>query len=151
MKNLEKKLNTSLIAIFWVTVALFILIANTILNPLFRPIFNTYYISTVGGILFLCGTAIIVITIKAKIKGLLKKFFLLTGAAVLGFFASIILHNLVYGIFIYFFGQNFWGRVGIGDEPFFFMIGLIVCPVTFLVGMVGSIIMLIKTRALKKS
>ncbi|MGM0368767.1 MAG: hypothetical protein ACQEP2_09440 [Actinomycetota bacterium] len=148
MKNLEKKLNIFLIVIFWVTVALFILIANTLLNPIFRPILNTYYIFTVGGILFLCGIAIIVITIKAKIKGLLKKFFLLTGAAVSGFFASIILHNLVYGMFIYFFGQNFWDRIG-GEEPFFFMIGLIVCPVAFLVGMVGSIIMLIETRALK--
>ncbi|MCK4368633.1 MAG: hypothetical protein KAV68_03065 [Dehalococcoidales bacterium] len=100
-------------------------------------------------VFFLLGIALLVLTLKEKIGGTLKKFFLLTGASATGFFVFVLLHNLVYGLFIYFFGEGFWNG---GDEPFFFIMAIFVCPLGFLVGMVGSIVLSIKSlRPAKKS
>ncbi|TRZ96594.1 MAG: hypothetical protein D4R82_00765 [Dehalococcoidia bacterium] len=72
---------------------------------------------------------------------MLKKFLILTGASFVGFFVFVLLHNLVYGLFIHFWGADFWNG---GDEPFFFIMAIIVCPLGFLVGAVGSITLSIK-------
>ena len=72
---------------------------------------------------------------------MLKKFLLLTGASFIGFFVFIFLHNLVYGLFIHFWGADFWNG---GDEPFFFIMAIIVCPLGFLVGAIGSIVLAVK-------
>ncbi len=93
---------------------------------------------------FILGLALIVLTVKRKVEGPLKKFLLLTGASAVGFPVFVILHNLVYGLFIYFFGQDFWERVGLGDEPFFFIMAVIVCPLGFLVGATGTIALFLK-------
>ena len=93
---------------------------------------------------FILGLALIVVTVKRKVEGPLKKFLLLTGASAVGFPVFVILHNLVYGLFIYFFGQDFWERVGLGDEPFFFIMAVIVCPLGFLVGATGTIALFLK-------
>jgi len=77
---------------------------------------------------------------------MLRKSLVLTGASAVGFFASAILHNIVYRLFIHLFGSDFWDRIGVGDEPFFFIMGLFVCPIGFLVGAVGSIVLFVKQR-----
>jgi len=59
---------------------------------------------------------------------------------------SAILHNVIYGIFIYFFGEGFWERIGMSDEPLFFVLAVIICPIAFLVGIVGSIVLFVKRR-----
>jgi len=72
---------------------------------------------------------------------MLQKFFLLTGASAAGFFVSFLLHNAIYALFIYFFGEGFWSG---GDEPFFFIMAVFVCPLGFLVGAIGSIVIRVK-------
>jgi len=59
------------------------------------------------------------------------------------------LHNLFYGLFIVWFGADFWERTGLVDEPFFFILALIVCPIAFLVGVIGSIVLFIKKKKRK--
>lgn len=61
---------------------------------------------------------------------------------------KIYLHNFVYGLLIYWFGADFWDRIGLADEPFFFLLGIIVCPIGFLIGAVGSIVLFIRERKL---
>ncbi len=103
-------------------------------------------------VFFLLGVALIILTVKEKVAGLLKKFFILTGASAAGFLVSILLHNAIYGLLIYWFGANFWDRIGLGDEPFFFFVAIVVCPIGFLVGVVGSIVLAIKrSRMAQKS
>jgi hypothetical protein len=97
-------------------------------------------------IFFLLGITLLVFTLREKVAGKLKTFFLLTAASAVGVFVFILLHNAVYGLFVYFFGEGFWGGTG-GDEPFFFILALIVCPLGFLVGAVGSIVLRIKGTA----
>ena len=82
-----------------------------------------------------------------KLHGKLKKFVILTGASILGFFVSVLLHNAIYGLFIIWFGTAFWDRIGMVDEPFFFIIAIFICPLGFLVGATGSLILVIRKGA----
>lgn len=71
---------------------------------------------------------------------------LLTGASSVGILVSVLLHNVFYGLFIRFFGVDFWDRIGITDEPFFFFMAFVICPLGFIVGTVVSIILFIKRK-----
>ncbi|GAG58846.1 unnamed protein product, partial [marine sediment metagenome] len=88
----------------------------------------------------------LIFAIRQRLEKLFKRFLILTGASALGIFVSFVLHNAIYAIFIYFFGEGFWERIGIGDEPFFFVLAVIICPIAFLVGIVGSIVLFVKRR-----
>ena len=90
---------------------------------------------------FILGAAIIVLTVKRVEKGLLNKFLLTMGASAAGLPIFMLLHNAVYGIFIHFYGKDFWNG---GDEPFFFIMAVIVCPLGFTVGAIGSIVLTIR-------
>jgi hypothetical protein len=60
----------------------------------------------------------------------LKKYLILAGASAAGFFIFVILHNLVSGL--------------VGEEPVFFVLAVLVCPIGFVVGVVGSGIQLFR-------
>ena len=129
-------------AIFWALVVVFAVTAGVFLIPTFRELITGFpFIIISGVVLFLLGVALVFLTVKEKVAGMLKKFLLLTGASPAGIIVSILLHNAVYGLFIYFFGADFWNG---GDEPFFFIMAIVVCPLGFLVGAVGSIVLAIR-------
>ena len=143
----------SVTTIFWALVGVFVLIViDMMLMPLIPVSLRIYVIPLMfisWAAFFVLGLALIVLIVKKKAEGpqgWLKKFLLLTGASAIGFPVFAILHNLVYGLFIYFFGQDFWERVGLGDEPFFFLLAIIVCPLGFLVGAIGTIVLFFKKR-----
>jgi hypothetical protein len=77
-------------------------------------------------------------TLKTRAWGKLKKFLLLTGASAVGFFISALLHNIVGALFDI-------------EEPVFFVMATIVCPIGFLVGVVGTIVLSIKNKPPKDS
>jgi hypothetical protein len=133
--------------LFWALIAVFILIVCFFfVEPLQDLLSGSELFLAPFIIFFLLGIALLVFTLREKVAGKLKAFFLLTGASAAGFFVSFLLHNAVYGLFVYFFGEGFWGGTG-GDEPFFFILALIVCPLGFLVGAIGSILFRIKGAA----
>ncbi len=132
-------------SIFWALVGIFVVIASTLVIPAVRDLLMGLLFLIISGVIFLLlGVALIFFTVKEKVGGALKKFLILTGASAAGFFVSFLLHNAIYGLFIHFFGVDFWDRIGVGDEPFFFIMAIIVCPLAFLVGVVGSIVLAIK-------
>ncbi len=140
--------------IFWALVGVFVVIVCLVSIPPFIPAFRgsifLWFLIISGSIFLLLGIALIVLTLREKVGGRLKGFFLLTGASSAGFFVSILLHNLVYGLFIHFFGADFWDRIGLGDEPFFFIIAVLLCPIGFLVGAIGSIVLRAKNSRTQK-
>jgi len=73
----------------------------------------------------------------------LKMFLLVAGISFAAGIISVFLHNAIYGLFIHFFGADFWDRIGVGDEPVFFFLSLL-SVVAFAVGIVGSLVMFIK-------
>ena len=122
---------------FWVLVAVFVLIICFFVIPPFQELLRGLWFLTPIALFFLLGIALIVFSVRGSASGGLKKFFILTGASAVGVLVSVVLHNLIYGLFEHFAGADFWNG---GDEFFFFTMAVIVCPLGFLVGMVGTIV-----------
>ena len=93
-------------------------------------------------LILLLGVGLLIFGIR-KLSGKLRIFVILTGSSAVGFFVFVHLHNLVYGLFIHLFGEDFWSG---GDEPFFFIIALL-SALGFIVGAVGSIVLAIRSRS----
>ncbi len=107
---------------------------------------NIAPLMAVGVLLLVFGIVLILITIKRKVKGKLKKFQLLAGASALGIPVFAVLHNVAYMLGVTWFGESAFGN---GDEPVFFILAVIVCPLGLLVGGIGSIILRMKHRRTK--
>ena len=135
-------------ATFWALVGTFLVIIGALFIPAVRELLmGPLFLLISGTVFFLLGTGLIFLAVKQKVGGMSKRFLLLTGAAALGFVVSVLLHNAVYGLFIYWFGADFWDRIGLRDEPFFFFMAILVCPAAFLVGVVGSIVLAMRRSA----
>ena len=102
-----------------------------------------------GIIFFLLGVFLILLTLKKEENRNLKKYLILTGGSAIGFFISVIMHNLFYGL-----------GVLVGDfkplwylteilQALFFIIAVIIIPLLFLAGAVG--VVLIKFRSCPKA
>jgi hypothetical protein len=91
----------------------------------------------------LLGLVVVVLTVRLNEARIKKGFFLLAGASAVAMPLCALLHNVVYALFILWFGEGFWERHG-ADEPVFFILAIIVCPALFFVGTVGSLVFLTK-------
>jgi len=131
-------------SIFWVMVAVFVLMVATMFVVPALELPMPFIIFPAFAVLVALGVTLIVLTVKRKVGGILKKFLLLTGSSAVGIPVFAVLHNLVYALLVVWFGEDFWGANG--DEPVFFILAVIVCPIGFLVGIVGSIVLAIKNK-----
>jgi hypothetical protein len=95
-------------------------------------------------IFFFLGILLMFLVKREKVSPPLGRFLMATGFFSALFLVSVFLHNIIYAAFEYFLGPGFWERTGVGDEPFFFLIAVVVCPIGFLVGVFGSIFHLLK-------
>jgi hypothetical protein len=143
MQEEKNKIYTSTLVIFWITFAFFIMVMAGMY------LYLVPYIGIITGIPFravlsILGIVLIILAAKAKFTKIAKVFFILTGASALGIGLSIDLHNLVYALFIKLFGESFWA--GMGDEPVFFILATIVCPLALLVGAIGSMVFIAKKK-----
>jgi hypothetical protein len=132
-------------AIFFVLVSVFALLLA--LFSLGGRLFGVVAVLAIG--FGLLGLVLVVLTVRLQEPRIQKTFFLLAGASAAAIPISVILHNLVYGLFILWFGEGFWESHG-ADEPVFFILAIVVCPALFLVGTVGSTVLLIKARLAKQ-
>ena len=132
--------------IFWITVAVFVIIILSMLSgdqfiggAAYRYIMFPAFI-----VLFGLGIALLVLTVKKGPEGKRRAFLILTGASAVGIPASAVLHNLVYALLILIFGEDVWASLG--DEPVFFFLAVIVCPIAYLVGAIGTIVLAARDR-----
>ena len=123
--------------IMFIGVPIFGRLAVGLSSALFSGIGVLFQLGVVG-----LGITLLILAIRAKVERKLKRFLILTGASATGIFVFAILSNLVYALFILWFGEGFWGAGG--DEAFFFIMATMVCPLAFLVGAIGSIILGVK-------
>ena len=125
-----------LVSIFALFVALFVLGGR--LNWFPFPLLVVLAIA-----FFLLGLVVVVLTVRLNEARVKKAFFLLAGASAAAMPLCALLHNVVYALFLLWFGEGFWERHG-ADEPVFFILAIIVFPVLFFVGAVGSLAFLTK-------
>lgn len=123
-------------SIFWALVAVFVIEIGMMFGGMWQ---SGYAIFAGLAVLFGLGVTLLVLAARAKVRKMLRAFLLLTGASATGMPVFVVLHNVVYGLFIYFFGEGFWGPSG--DEPVFFIMATLICPLGFLVGAIGSIVL----------
>ncbi len=127
-------------SIFWALVGIFVVIVGVFAVPAARELLMGFLFIIISGVVFgLLGGALIFLTLKEKVGGKFKKFLLLTGASAVGILVSIFLHNAIYGLIF----VRMLDRPDL-DEPFFFIMAIVVCPLGFLVGVVGSIVLAVK-------
>lgn len=135
--KIVKKPSATLASLFWVLIPFFVAIITVIFLP-----FNTGYVLHTASIIFLLlGIVVLVLTIRQKIERLFKSFLILTSASAIAIPLSFALHGFTYGPFFKWLEINFWGNIGIGDEPFFFILATVIFPIAFLVGLIGSIVL----------
>jgi len=75
---------------------------------------------------------------------MLRIFLVVAGVSAGTFIISVFLHNAIYGLFIHWFGVDFWDSIGMPDEPVFFFIAVFTCPLALAVGIIGSLVMFLK-------
>ena len=131
---------------FYLLVAVFILAVSIIFIPAFRGIVSGTFMIISSAILLLFSSVLIGLTLVQKVEGKLKKFLMLTGASAAGFFVFVLLHNIFYGL------EQITGYITIlsylmkAFEVIFFLIAIFACPIGFLIGVIGTIVMFNKKR-----
>ncbi len=132
---------------FWALLVVVIIIAALICIRVESSVLRVDALFFASGIaLLVVGGALVFFTVKEKTRGRLRILLILTGASAVGTTVGVILHNAVYGILIFLFGAGIWERIGVPDEPVFFVLALIVCPIGFLIGSIGTIVYSLKHR-----
>jgi len=138
-----------LLAVFWITVVIFLLLISFIFTQHLIPNSNQIfqYVFFPGVVLLtILGIILIVMAARARIRKGLKYSFVLTGVSAVGMPASVILHNVVYGLMIYFIGEDFWGGQDGGDEAVFFILALFVFPALLIVSAISGAIILARAK-----
>ena len=148
MEEKKNKIYISTVVIFWIVFAFFILMVSGMYFGMYLPFSNFFVGMPLRVVLSLSGIALIILAARARFTKISKAFFVLTGSAALGIGLSIILHNLVFALLIKLFGEGIWS--GMGDEPVFFILATIVCPLALLVGAIGSMVFIAKKKVIIK-
>jgi len=104
------------------------------------------FIAILGLIFLLLGITLIVLTLKQKIKGKLKIFLILTGVSAICPLIFSILHNLFYALAVITSHITVLRYLMELLHVVSFFISLIIGPVGFLVGVIGSLVLLAKKR-----
>jgi hypothetical protein len=119
-------------SLFWALVAIFIIILGVVfaLN-LDLPLrdYGKYIFPAVLSVFLLLSIALLVVAIRERVRKILKVFLILTAASALGIAAGIMLENFLTGTYA---------------EGIFLVIGIIIAPIGFLIGLIGSIILFVK-------
>ena len=142
--NETPKVPRSLSIVFWIMVAAFAALILTVLLPdvlasFFRPAFLGLM-----AVCFLLGLALLILAVRWKERTLLRTFWILAGASTAGFAVGSVLHNAFYALAEI---TEKWpvlsGAMGV-LEATFFLIAVLLCPVAFLVGTVGAIVVIVR-------
>lgn len=137
----------SLISTFWALIGIFLVIASEFFIPVVRELFRGSFLFLLPSVIFsLLGVALIFLALKEKVERVLKKFLILTGASSAGFFISIFLHNAFYAL------GTITSHITVLNylmeilHIVFFILAIFVCPLVFLIGVVGTIVLFVKKR-----
>ena len=141
----SQKENT-LTIIFYLLAVFFVLAISTIFIPVFREYVSGTFMIISGVILVILGSILIGLTLVQKIEGKLKKLLMLTGASAAGFFVFALLHNIFYALAQVTSHISILNYLMKAFEVIFFLIAIFACPIGFVIGVIGTIVMFKKKR-----
>ena len=87
--------------------------------------------------LSILGGVLVFLTLWQNVSGLLKIFLMMTGFAPVVTIISVILHNIISALLTSILRREF-------EEIVFFLFALFGCPTAFLIGIIGSLTLIIK-------
>lgn len=134
--------------VFFLLVGAFTALMSPIVVSAFR---NSQFIIIFGIALFLLGLILIFLTLKQKVEGKLKKFLMLTGASAVGLIVSVLLHNILYGVSVVVGHITALKYLAGALHVAFFFIAIPICPLAFLIGVAGSIVLFFGERKREKA
>ncbi len=130
---------------FWALIVVFLFIACEFFIPAVRDIFSGSKLFLLPLIVFfLLGGALLFLSIKDKTKGKLRIFLIITGVSAAGFFIGVLLHNLFYALAVITRNIVVVNQLMQVFHVFFFLVSILICPLGFLIGSIGSIALFIK-------
>ncbi len=95
---------------------------------------------TLSGLLLCLSAALLALTLRGDTRGARRRLLLMTAAGALAFPVGLAVHNGGYALAMAAFGRDFWERIGMPEgEPVSFVLGVIVGPLVFVVGVVGTL------------
>jgi hypothetical protein len=121
-------------SLFWALVAIFIIILGVVIAlNLDLPLrdYGKYTFPAVLSVFLLLSIALLVVAIRERVRKILKVFLILTAASALGIALGVLLENFLTGTY---------------SEGIFLVIGVIIAPIGFLVGLIGSIVLFVKRK-----
>ena len=137
----------SLIITFWTLIIVFIFILSEFFVPIISEFFKGSLLFLLPFVVFsLLGVLLIFLILKQNIQGKLRKYLLLTGIPAISFFIFIFLHNIFYALAEISSDVTILKYLMKFLEGIFFIIAIFICPLMFLIGAIGSIIIFIKIR-----
>ena len=119
-------------SLFWALVAIFIIVLGVVLAfNLDLPLrdYGKYIFPAVLSVFLLLSIALLVVAIRERVRKILKVFLILTAASALGIAVGVMLENFLAGTY---------------GEGIFLVIGVIIAPIGFLVGLIGSTVLFVK-------
>jgi|AntAceMinimDraft_18_1070375.scaffolds.fasta_scaffold02386_8 hypothetical protein len=144
----------SLLFVFWLQVATAFLVVGQAFILSIGDSTQLGWVSSIPLIISsLVGGILIFLTKKSETKGNTRRFLMLTGISSASFFIYLFLHSLFYALVTITSNSIFLDvLLFLLEKTFtmgFFLLTIIVCPIAFCVGTIGSIILLIKNREKK--
>jgi len=134
-----------LTVLFWAQIATFGIMLGITFIPFHGTLMHSVYLPLMGAC-FVFGLALLILSIRAKSVGPLRRFLILTAASSTGFVVSVVLHNMFYALGTLADDWPILGYALSGLNVAFFLIGVVACPLGFLAGIVGTIVVLIRRR-----
>ena len=130
-------MNLSLAVIFWAMVAISAVTGGLIFIPGLKKYRPFRVLAALILALSILGGVMILLVLKYEMSGTLRYFLILAGISPAAMVVSVILHNAISGLLTALLKREM-------EEAVFFLLGLFGCPATFLIGVMGSIILIIK-------
>ena len=138
----------SIILTFWALIGVFLFIISQFFIPAIRELMSGSIIFLLPFfIFFLLGIILVFLTLKQRVSETLKKFLILTGISAAGFFIFVLLHNFFYALGIISSQISILSlMIGILQTAFF-ITAIFICPLGFIIGAIGTIVILIKKNS----
>ncbi len=133
-------MNKKITTIFWLLVLNFIIIPCQMFILPVRGLLQGSELFLVPFItFFLLGLVLLILTLKSEIKQPLKKYLLLTSVSAVGVLVFVFLHNAFYALGVVAENIKILKILAEAFHVIFFFIAIIIAPIGFLVGVIGSI------------
>jgi hypothetical protein len=141
--NETSKAPRPLSVVFWASVAAFAALVLIVLLPDVLAFLWPAFLPLVA-LCFLLGLALLILSVRWKQRTLLRTFWILAGASTAGSALGSVLHNAFYALATV---TGHWPILNTTMEALevaFFLFATLLCPVAFLVGTVGAIVLILR-------